>query len=216
LLSLARERTGDRHLVAVLQTMASYVRDGSARDAARALVAAGAETVLVRVRRLTPESAGTEDVVAYGRLVRAIEAAGAFAVADCVGRLGPVLVAAGADGFSAGAYRFRTVPQDLCPSPGGAFSAPLMWEAPGRFASVPREMSDAMIGARTCSVADCPSPAGGGSEADVKVHNLHEFQRQAREAAAVGLGLAATLRRAGSVYPAQWAAALEQLQALAA
>jgi hypothetical protein len=216
LLSLARERAGDRHLVAVLQTMSSYVRDGSAREAARALVAAGAETVLVRVRRLAPESAGTDDVVAYGRLIRVIGSAGAFAVADCVGRLGPVLVATGADGFSSGAYRFRTVPQDLCPTSGGGSSGVLMWEAPGRFASVPREMSDSMIGARTCGVPGCPSPAGGGSEIDVRVHNLHEFQRLASEAAALGLGLAPTLKRAGPGYPALWATALEQLQALAA
>lgn len=217
LLELSRERAGDRVLVAFLQTLGQHLRTGSAAEAGKALAAAGADMVMIRIRRLTPEHASTSDVVAYGRLIAAIETTGVWAIPDAVGRLGPVLVACGADGFSTGSFRFRTVPDDLCPAGGGGNHAPLSWEVPDGFASLPHGQSaGAATGRTSCRYPRCEAPSGVGTEAAVRVHNLHELQRQARLAAAEGLRFAARLRAAGSVYPAGWATALEQLQRLAA
>jgi hypothetical protein len=217
LLELSRERAGDRTLVAYLQTMSRYMNDGNAAEAGVALAAAGAEIVVIRIRRFSPETSSTEGLLAYAGLVAAIKSTDAATVTDAVGRLGPVLVACGADGFSTGAFHFRTVPDDLCPSGGGGNLVPLSWEIPGRFASILRgQGATTTAGWVRCSYPKCPAPTGAESEVAVRTHNLHELKRQARLAASEGLGYAARLRTAGSGYPAEWAAALEGLQRLAA
>jgi hypothetical protein len=217
LLELSRERAGDRTLVAYLQTMSRYMHDGSAAAAGIALAAAGADVILVRIRRFSPETASAENLFAYSQLVAAIESTDAITVTDAVGRLGPVLVACGADGFSSGAFHFRSVPDDLCPTGGGGNLVPLSWEIPGRFESVPRGQSArTTAGWVRCNFPKCPAPTGAESEVAVRTHNLHELKSQARLAAAEGLAYSARLRAAGSRYPAEWATVLERLQQLAA
>jgi hypothetical protein len=215
MLELSRERAGDRLLVAYLQTLGRYIRDGSAAVAGRALAAAGADLIIVRIRRFSPETAHVEDLLAYANLIASIESTDASTITDCVGRLGPVLVACGADGFSSGSFHFRGIPDDLCPTGGGGNLTALSWEIPGRFASVPRGQSAAAGGVR-CGYPRCPAPTGAESEPAVRTHNLHELQRLGRLAAAEGLAFAARLRAAGAGYPAEWATALEQLERLAA
>lgn len=217
LLELSRERAGDRAVVAYLQTMSRYMHDGSAAAAGVALASAGADVVVVRIRRFSPEAATAENLAAYAALVAAIEATDAVMVADAVGRLGPVLVACGADAFSSGAFHFRSVPDDLCPSGGGGNLVPLSWEIPGRLASAPRGHTAAVApGWVRCSYPKCPAPTGAESEVAVRTHNLHELKTQARLAAAEGFAYAARLRAAGAGYPAEWASVLERLQQLAA
>ncbi|HEX5308918.1 MAG TPA: hypothetical protein VFW38_07550 [Solirubrobacteraceae bacterium] len=217
LLELSRERAGDRTVVAYLQTMSRYMHDGSAAAAGIALAAAGAEVIVIRIRRFSPETATAQNLFAYAQLVAAIEGTRAVAVTDAVGRLGPVLVACGADGFSSGSFHFRSVPDDLCPSGGGGNLMPLSWEIPDGFASAPRGHTAATApGWVRCSYPKCPAPTGAESEVAVRTHNLHELKTQARLAAAEGLAYAARLRAAGPGYPAEWAAVLERLQQLAA
>jgi hypothetical protein len=211
LLERSRQLAGDRALIAYLQVLQRRLADGTAAEIARGLATRGADVVFIRVRRLDPERATPDEVAAYGRLVMAGEQAGARIVADCVGRLGPVLVAAGADGFASNAWRFRKVPDDLHPAGGGGGVGELVWEIPGGgFSSVGAHTQV------TCAVPGCAAPAADGDNIAVRIHNLHEFQRAARLAAAQGLGYAARLARNPSPVVRGWARALQSLERRAA
>ena len=211
LLVRSRELAGDRAVIAYLQVLGGRLIDGTAGELARRLAANGAHVVFVRVRRFEPEQATPSEVAAYGRLVIAGELAGARMVADCVGRLGPVLVAAGADGFASNARCFRKVPDDLHPAGGGGGAGELVWEVPGG--------GFAAVGAGTptvCAVPGCAAAATAGDNVAVRIHNLHEFQRAARQAAAEGLGYGARLAQHHSPVVRGWASALQSLERRAA
>ena len=211
LLERSRQLAGDRAVIAYLQVLHRKLTDGTAAELARRLAASGADVVFVRVRRFDPERATPAEVVAYGRAVIAGERGGARMVADCVGRLGPVIVAAGADGFASNARCFRKVPDDLHPAGSGGGAGELVWEVPGG--------GFAAVGAGTlirCPVAGCAAPATDGDNAAVRTHNLHEFQRAARQAAAEGLGYASRLARDPSPIVRGWASALQALEQRAA
>jgi hypothetical protein len=211
LLAHSRQLAGDRVVVAYLQVLRSTLLSGAGGVLAQRLAQAGAEVIFVRVRRFEPESATPEEVVAYADLVGAGVRGGARVVADCVGRLGPVTVAVGADGFASNAWRFRKVPDDLHPTGGGGGAGELVWEAPrGGFA--PPSTGSAV----RCLVPECPAPSGLGTNAEVRLHNLHEFQRAAREAAADGLGYATRLAGSDSAVVRGWATALQSLMRRAA
>ncbi len=109
LLRRTRELAGDRTLVAYLQLLGGQMRDGGGIEAARRLADAGAEVIFVRIRRFEPELATRADLAAYAGIISAGVSEGARVVGDCVGRLGPTLVALGADGFATNAHRFRKV-----------------------------------------------------------------------------------------------------------
>jgi len=152
LLRRSRELAGDRAVIAYLQVLGSRLLDGSAVDVARRLAEEGADVIFVRARRFDAENATEAEVFAYAKVVQAGERSGARVAADCVGRLGPPLVAAGADGFSSNARYFRKVPDDLHPSGGGGGAGELVWEVPGGgFASVGAQSTS------TCTVPDCPA-----------------------------------------------------------
>jgi hypothetical protein len=104
LLQRSRELSADRALIAYLQVLRRCLLDGNAAELAQRLADAGADVIFIRVRRFEPEQGSEEEVVAYAGVVRAGERAGARMVADCVGRLGPIIVAAGADGFASNAW----------------------------------------------------------------------------------------------------------------
>lgn len=211
LLRRSRELAGDRAVVAYLQVLGSRLLDGSAVEVARRLAGSGAEVIFVRVRRFEAEQASEAEVVAYAEVVAAGDVGGARMVADCVGRLGPVLVATGADGFASNARYFRKLPDDLHPTGGGGGAGELVWEVPGGgFATV------GTSSAITCALPDCPAPAAIGDNSSVRVHNLHEFQRAARQAAADGLGYAAHLARHPALVVRGWSRALQSLERRAA
>lgn len=211
LLRRSRELAGDRALIAYAQVLRSRLLDGSAVEVVRRLAGSGAEVIFVRVRRFDAEQASEAELFAYAAVVGAAEGAGARAVADCVGRLGPVIVAAGGDGFTSNARCFRKVPDDLHPSGGGGGASELVWEVPGGgFATV------GAGSATSCAVPDCPSPAGEGDNSSIRIHNLHEFQRAARQAATEGLGYAARLAQHPSPIVRGWARALQRLERRAA
>ncbi len=210
LLERSRQLAGDRSVITYLQMLRRRLSDGTIAELACRLADSGADVVFVRVRRFDAEGATPTDVVAYGRAVIAGERAGARMVADCIGRLGPVIVAAGADGFASNARYFRKVPDDLHPAGGGG-AGELVWEVPGG--------GFAAVGAGTsirCPVARCAAPATDGDNVGVRIHNLHEFQRAARQAAAEGLGYASRIARNPSPIVRGWAGALQSLERLAA
>lgn len=164
LLERSRELAGDRALIAYLQVLHGNLLNGNAALLAQKLAAAGADVIFVRVRRFEPERAGEAEVVAYAGVVQAGGREGARMVADCVGRLGPVIVAAGADGFASNAWRFRKVPDDLHPTGGGGGAGELLWEVPGGGFTPARAQS-----AVRCTVPRCPAPAAEGANPDIRV-----------------------------------------------
>ncbi len=211
LLRRSRELAGERALVAYLQVLGSRLLDGSAVHVATRLAGTGADVIFVRVRRLDAEQASEAEVVAYAQVIDAGDQAGVRMVADCVGRLGPVLVATGADGFASNAWRFRKLADDLHPAGGGGGAGELLWEVPGGgFARV------AGGSAISCMVPDCPAPVGEGDNVSVRIHNLHEFQRAARQAATEGFGYASRLAQHPSPVVRGWARALQLLERRAA
>jgi hypothetical protein len=208
LLARSRELAGDRIVVGYLQVLRRSLFDGTAADMAHGLAARGATTIFIRVRRFTPEAASEADVLGYAGMIGAGVRAGARIVPDCVGQLGPVLVAAGADGFATNALRFRKVADDLHPSGGGGGSA-LTWLSPVGSAG-------GALAATGCGVANCPAPRGEGDNLAIRIHNLHEFLRTARLAAAERFTFAARLAADPSPIVRGWARALQELERRAA
>jgi hypothetical protein len=218
LLTQTAERAADQRVVAYLQTLAGRLVDGSALAAAERFVAAGAETIFIRIRRFDPHR--IEHVLAYLELVERIDALGARAVADSVGHFGVVAVADGAFAFSAGARFFRKVPDALLQRPNepseedeeedkdGGGGPPILYEHPGELAGVHRDEAGPHL--RSCPEPGCLAEGGKGKARHLRAHNFHEFRRQARLAAAEGLDFAATLRAIGSAQATLWAEALEQ------
>lgn len=217
LISLIAERAGDQRVITYLQTLGSRLVDGSAEESAKRYVDAGAETILIRIRRFQPHN--LEQVLAYLKLVERIEASGARAVADSTGHFGPVAVAAGADAFSAGARFFRKVPDALLSKPseraededeesesGGG--PPMLYEHPGQLASVHPNAAGSHLA--SCGEPDCQAQDGKGEPRYIREHNLHEFRSLSRKAAREGLRFASTLRDIGSPEALLWAAALDQ------
>jgi hypothetical protein len=213
LLERAGQLAGDRTLIAYLQVLRGDLIGGGASAAAFALARAGAEVIFIRVRRFEAEQATSEELLAYATTIDAATRAGARVVADCVGRLGPALIASGADGFASNARSFRKVSDDLHPAGGGG-GGELLWEVPG--ASTGIALSGGTSPVR-CELDRCPAPSGPSeNHAAVRAHDLHEFQRLARLAAAEGLAYAARLAQSASPVARGWAQALAELARRAA
>lgn len=209
------ERAMDQRVVAYLQTLPSHLRNGDAAKIAERYIEAGAQTILVRVRRL--DARRLDDVVAYLALIEQIDEGGARAVADSVGFLGPVLVAGGADAFSAGARCFQNVADALLSdnskqrgndgeeSSGGG--PELLYAEPGRLTGSRR---DGLAGhVFPCSHPSCRAEGGRGDNRFVREHNFHEFQELSRTAAAVGFAYVNHLRALGTQQALIWATALD-------
>lgn len=213
MLAQSRELAGDRIVIAYLQVLRSNLLNGNAAMLASRLAEAGAEVIFVRVRRFEPEKATSEEVLAYANVIAAGSTPDSRVVPDCVGRLGPVLIATGADGFATNAWRFRKVSADLHPAGGGGGAGELLWEIPNAAAGL---SSDA-TSARSCAVGDCPASDGpNGDHTATRIHNLHELHRSARLAANEGLAYASRLTESPSAIARGWAVALQQLASRAA
>ena len=197
-ISLIAERAGDQRVVAYLQALGSRLMDGSVEESAKRYVDAGAETILIRIRRFNPHD--LEQVLAYLKLVEQIEASGARAVADSADHFGPVAVAAGADAFSAGARFFRKVPDALLSKPsersddeneesesGGG--PPMLYEHPGQLAGV--HSSDAGSHLDSCGEPGCKAQDGKGERRYIPSTTC-TIPPYGRQAASEGLGFANT------------------------
>jgi hypothetical protein len=208
------EIAGDRIVVAYLQVLRSDLLNGNAAAAATAIADCGAQVIFVRVRRFDPELAAPEEVIAYAGVVAAGTQGGCRVVGDCVGRLGPVLIATGADGFATNAWRFRKVPEDLHPSGGGGGAGELLWEVPGMGIGISASAGKSDL---RCPAPGCPAPDGPTSKhLATRIHNLHEFHAAANQAAKEGLRYASRLARSPSSTTRGWASALQQLARRAA
>lgn len=170
---------GGQRPVAFIQLTAAALRAGLLAPLAPAYAATGVTRVFVRVREFDTEAASALEFRAYLDGIAAFNKAGVELVPDCVGRLGPPLVAGGAPSFSTGPVDFRKVPQALLNKRGGG-GVPVFYEVAGGFHAVSRSARHA---AAACFVARCPATAQDASLADLRLHNLHVLREESRLAA---------------------------------
>lgn len=168
--------------IAFIQVTASQLRRGLAAQLAPWYAATNVTRVLLRVRKLDAEHADAHE---FGKLLDAIDAfnkVGIELVPDCVGRLGPPLVAGGAPSFSSGPVHFRKVPAALLNRNGGG-GVPVFYEVAGGFHAVDRS---ARHSAARCFVSNCVADRPDATLDDLRLHNMHLLREESRLAAAHG------------------------------
>jgi hypothetical protein len=167
----------------------------------------GVTRVFVRVRGLEAEAANAREFSAYLDGIAAFTEVGVELIPDCVGRLGPALVAGGAATFSTGAVYFRKVSTRLLNKSGGG-GLEVYYEVAGGFYSVPRGARHA---APRCVVPSCPAAAPNASLDDLRLHNLHVLREESRLAAvSSGASYAARLIESGQPEAAVWGEVLRE------
>ena len=193
--------------VAFVQVTLAALLDGVLSRLAPAYAATGVTRAFARVRGLDAEQASAPEFSAYLNAIAAFTAVGVELVPDCVGRLGPPLVAGGAASFSTGPVHFRRVPQALLNKSGGG-GIEVFYEVPGGFHAVARSARHA---AAPCFVPNCAAAASNVSLEELRLHNLHVLREEARLAAANDAAwYAARLIASGQPEAAVWADVLRE------
>jgi len=180
---------------AIVQVTRRRLLDGLLSDVAVGYARAGAQRVLLRVRGFEAEKADEDELVAFFEAVEAFQQHGVEAIPDCVGILGPVLVADGARGFSTGTRFFRKVPDALISLGGGGGGSAIQVQDLRTWQERPR---DPGIDAFTA-----------------RIDNLHSLRAAALLAANDPDALIRQLASGGG-YPALWARALSERRRRAA
>ena len=193
--------------VAFIQVTVAALLDGVLEGLAPAYAATGVTRVFVRVRGLNAEEASAREFSAYVDAISAFNEVGVELVPDCVGRLGPPLVAGGASSFSTGPVNFRKVPRALLNKSGGG-GVEVFYEVAGGFHAIGRGGRHA---AARCFVANCPAAAADVSLEDLRLHNLHVLREESRLAAANGSAwYAARLIASGQPEAVAWGEVLRE------
>ena len=210
------QAAGTQAPIAFIQVTRARLVSGLLVDLARDYAATGVSRVFLRVRGFG-EHADLGAFRAYLDAVDAFTRHDLEVVADCVGRLGPLLVHAGALGFSTGTMFFRSVPKPLL-SPGGSGGGPpLSVESPTQWHELARDSAEAAAMA-PCPVPGCPVgrfPAPALD--DLREHRLHTLERLAQRALTQDTSeLARSLRSSGETHMAAFADALLERQRRAA
>lgn len=205
-----------RPVVAVLQTTGHRLRRGLVEQIAPLYAATGVKRLLLRVRRFEPEEATAAEVAAYLDAVASLTALGVRVIPDCVGRLGPVLLADGAHAFSTGSRFFRKVAESPINTGGGNGGGALVYEVSGRLRAVP-VLAGRSDRVPRCAIPGCHADTARADGAAVRLHNLHALDAVAQLAARLGpAGFAAHLENGGDVREREWARALRERAARAA
>jgi len=193
--------------VAFIQATLAAVLDGVLTDLAPAYAATGVTRVFVRVRGLDAEAASAREFSAYLDGIAAFNEVSIELVPDCVGRLGPPLVAGGAPSFSTGAVHFRKVPWPLLNKSGGG-GVEVFYEVDGGFHAVARSTRHTV---QSCFVPRCVAAAPNASLDDLRLHNLHVLREESRLAAANGgAWYAARLIASGQPQAVVWGETLRE------
>jgi hypothetical protein len=187
--------SGSRLPVAFIQVTRTRMRQGVLSGIARDLADVGVARAFLRVRGLPSERASADDLRALFRAIDAFSGCGVELVPDAIGRLGAVLVFAGASGFSSGVKVFRSVPaQPFSKHP--ARSGPLLlYEVPGRWDGVDWRKRHLHLG--RCPVEPCPADRFNAPSDAIRAHTLHFWRWQTRQALDDPLQFVRELRAAG-------------------
>lgn len=177
--------TAGRQLpIAFIQVTAGALRRGLVTQLAPWYASTGVKRVFLRVRKLNAEAATTVEFKAFLDAIAAFNSLGVELVPDCVGRLGPALVAGGASSFSSGPVNFRSVSGSLLNRSGGG-GVPVFYEVAGGFRAVDRTGRQSV---GTCSVPGCRADRPGATLDDLRLHNMHVLRKESRLAAVNGAG----------------------------
>jgi hypothetical protein len=199
-----------RPVVAVLQTTGHRLRRGLVEQIAPLYAATGVKRLLLRVRRFEPEEATAAEVTSYLDAIASLTALRVRVIPDCVGRLGPVLVADGAHAFSTGSRFFHKVAESPINTGGGNGGGDLVYEVPGRLRAVPVSARRA-AGVPRCAIPGCDADAARMDGSTVRLHNLHALEMIAQLAARLGAArFAAHLENGGDEREREWARALRE------
>jgi hypothetical protein len=204
------QSAGTQVPVAFVQVTLSKLRNGLLEEIAGDYAAAGAERIFLRVRGFG-ELAGAEDFGSYLDAIDAFAKHRLDVVADCVGRLGPLLVHEGALGFSTGTMIYRSVAKDLLHDGEGGSSQTLTVESPTGWYEIPRT-SEAVAQIEPCPVDGCPVGHSTNVKLDdIREHRLHTFERHTQQAIKQETPeFAQALRQTGQAGLARYAAVLEE------
>jgi hypothetical protein len=199
--------------VGFIQLTVGALHAGVLAQLAPAYAATGVTRVFVRVRDLDTEAASPLEFSAYLDGIAAFSRVAVELVPDCVGRLGPPLVAGGAPSFSTGAVNFRKVPHALLNKNGGG-GVQIFYEVAGGFYAVSRV---ARHSAADCFIAACPAAKRDATLDDLRLHNMHVLREESRLAATNGTAwYAARLIATGQPGPADWGEVLRERERRAA
>jgi hypothetical protein len=199
-----------RPVIAVLQTTGYCLRKGFVKDVAPLYAATGVKRVLVRIRRFDPEEATASELTAYLDAIASFAAHNIGIVPDCVGRLGPALVAGGAHAFGTGSRFFRKVADSPINTGGGGGGGDLEYEVPGRLRSVAISARRSSNVPR-CMVEGCAARAAILDNGAIRLHNLHALNAVAQLAARLGSAVFAEyLAKDGDEREREWASVLRE------
>jgi hypothetical protein len=202
--------SGGRPVCAFVQMPLEALMDGTMANMSARYAHAGARIAVLRVVGFHAEECTAEQGRAYIDCVRAWRACGILPIADCTGRFGAALVAAGGWGFSAGARFYRRVigPGTL-PFDGFRRARTVHLEISGEWRSMTAAQARRRRRLPRCDKEDCDPLATDNQPTRLKAHCVHEFVRLARSAAALGEArIAAQLQAAPGGQSSVWASAL--------
>jgi hypothetical protein len=199
--------TDGRPPVAFVVVTTSSLLQGVVAARAAAYAATGVRTVFLRVRG-SGEGADQHEAIEWMAAIDAFARVGVDVIADCVGRMGPVLMHVGAAGFSTGTDHFRTAAKPLLAKGGGGGGSPITIELPAGLAEVER---DDVQGVAPCPVAGCLVGRGTPSLDDLREHRLHTWDRLVDQLSALpSIDVVRRLRASGQPQASLWADALEE------
>jgi hypothetical protein len=193
--------------VAFIQVTASELRRGLVARLSPWYAKTGVTRVFLRVRSLDAEKADAQEFTALLDAIDAFSKLAVDLVPDCVGRLGPPLVAGGAPSFSSGPVNFRKVPAALLNKNGGG-GLPVAYEVAGGFRAVSRS---ARHRAPRCFVANCAADLPEATLDDLRLHDMHVLREESRLAAINGAAwYAARLIESGQPEAVVWGGVLRE------
>jgi hypothetical protein len=207
--------SGGDPVCAFVQMPLDALMDGTMAQMAARYAHAGARIAVLRVVGFHADECDTQQALAYADCVRAWRACGILPIADCTGRFGAALVAAGAWGFSGGArfYR-RVIGPGTPPFDGPKRARSVHLEVSGEWRSMTAAQARRRRKLPRCVQEDCDPLATDNQPTRLKAHFVHEFVRLARAAAALGEArVAEQLERAPGGQSSVWASALSARRA---
>jgi hypothetical protein len=193
--------------LAFIQLTAAQLRRGLVAQVAPWYAATNVTRVFLRVRKLDAEHADACELGALLDGIDAFDRLGIELVPDCVGRLGPSLVAGGAPSFSSGPVHFRKVPAALLNRTGGG-GVPVFYEVAGGFYAVDRSARHRVAG---CFDSNCVASRTDATLDDLRLHNMHVLREESQLAAANGAAwYAARLIASGQPEAVVWGTVLAE------
>jgi hypothetical protein len=185
----AAQAAQGRPLVAFVQVSLAALAGGELAAAAPTYSGLGLDRVFIRVAGFDPARAGSSTIRAYRLALDAFAAQGMPPVADCVGRFGLAVTAAGAEGFSSGAIRHQYIAPEAVYHADEMISDPCRYEVPHRWYALAHGQArrDANAGViPACPIPHCGALATGSGSSDLKEHLIHYFTDEVRAVAAAG------------------------------